>query len=35
MKCKCVCHYEMDVVIICADCPCRNITKEQWEKDDV
>ena len=31
-KCKCPCHYEFDKVIICADCPCRNVTKEEWEK---
>lgn len=32
MKCKCACHYNMDFVIICADCPCKNISKEEWEK---
>ena len=32
MKCKCPCHYEFDKVIICAHCPCRNVTKEEWEK---
>lgn len=31
-KCICYCHYEMDKVIICANCPCENVTKEEWEK---
>lgn len=34
MKCKCPCHYEFDKVIICANCPCENVTKEEWEKTD-
>lgn len=34
MKCKCPCHYEFDKVIICAHCPCRNVTKEEWENTD-
>lgn len=33
-KCKCACHYTMDEVIICADCPCRNVTEEQWKTID-
>ncbi len=30
-RCTCTCHYTMDVVITCANCPCKNVTKEEWE----
>ncbi|MCZ6581615.1 MAG: hypothetical protein O6761_00365 [Thaumarchaeota archaeon] len=29
--CNCFCHNEFDTVIICAHCPCRNVTKEEWK----
>ncbi len=35
MVCKCACHYEFDEVIVCAHCPCKNITKDKWERQNL